>query len=83
MEHDSGFLQRKVDAAQLLLSIDDAALLDAVYAVLMNANVPVDWYERMEDEEREAIRQSRAELAAGNVVAHEDLMKQMMGWTKK
>lgn len=74
METESGFLRRKVDIAQQVLSIENPELLEAVYAVILNSNIPTDWYERLGKEEKEGIRQSREEFAAGVVVSHEDLM---------
>lgn len=67
-------MRRKVDIAQLVLAIENPEVLEAVYAVILNSSIPTDWYERLSEEEKEGIRQSREEFAAGEVVSHEDLM---------
>ena len=71
----------------VLLHILDTAkgpdLLNAVHAVVGNADIPPDWYEQMKGDEKAAIRLSREELAAGKVIAHEDLMNEIMAWAKK
>ena len=67
----------------MLATLQDAQILDMIHAILLNASIPDEWYEQMSDEDKAAIKQSREELAAGDVVAHEDITMDMKAWTKR
>ncbi len=67
----------------MLATLQDAEILDIIHAILLNAAIPDDWYEQLSEEDKAAIRQSRDELEAGDVVAHEDMSKEMKAWAKR
>ena len=67
---------------EILSTTQRAELLDAVYAMLGGASTPTDWYERMNEEDKEAIRLSQANLASGKVHDHDELMRELRSWKK-
>ena len=83
MKTAPSFSDLKLEAFQMLATLQDAQILDMIHAILLNASIPDDWYEQMSDEDKAAIKQGREELAAGDVVAHEDITMDMKAWTKR
>ena len=65
---------------EILNTIRGPELLDAVHTVLENAATRSDWYEQMSQEDKEAIQQSQANLAAGNVHDHDELLRELRSW---
>jgi hypothetical protein len=77
MTPSTEFLLQKIDLVQRILAIEDPNLLHEVEIAVMNALIPDDWYEHLNDEDKEAIHQSRIEFEAGEVVDNDELMRKM------
>jgi predicted transcriptional regulator len=84
MKIEESIAERKIDLAQRLLAIDDLAVLDEIYAILVNAaEDDVNWYENLSDEDKASIERGRADIAAGRVISQKDLMAESKTWGKR
>jgi predicted transcriptional regulator len=73
---------RKMDMAQRLFEIDDEQVLDEVQAIL-DAAAGDDWYESLTDTEKAEVAEADADIAAGRVSPHSQVMDRLRTWKKK
>lgn len=71
-----------MDMAQRLFEIDDERVLDEVQAIL-DASAGDDWYDSLSDKEKEEVAEADADIVAGRVSPHSEVMKRLREWTKK
>ncbi len=73
----------KVEVTRLLMATDDQALLDEIYAILLNAaDNDENWYENLDDEDKASIERGEADIAAGRVHTTEEVMREARSWKK-
>lgn len=75
--------ERKIDVTKLVMAIEDAAVLDEIYAILLNAaDNEANWYENLDAEDKASIERGRADIAAGRVHTTEEVMREARTWRK-
>jgi len=67
----------KTDLHQLIDKINDVSILNAVKVLLSKGEAETDWWDEISAEERHAIEQGLAEADRGEVIPHEEVMKQV------
>jgi predicted transcriptional regulator len=73
---------RKMDMAQRLFEIDDEQVLDEVQAIL-DAAAGNDWYDSLKVAEKAEVAEADADIAAGRVSPHNQVMERLRKWTRK
>ena len=79
---DQSFPDIKGEALHLLneLQVDDPRLSE-VYQILSNQNGT--WWDNLSDEEKASVAEGEADIAAGRVISHQDLMAEARTWIRK
>ncbi len=62
--------------AQRLFEIEDENVLDEVQAIL-DAATGDDWYDQLSDEEKAEVAEADADIAAGKVSPHSEVMERL------
>jgi len=75
-----GATELKTDLHTIIDNIDDKNLLNKVYTVLLNLvtiKPAVDFWDELSAEEKEAIEEGLAQADRGELIPHEEVMKEM------
>ena len=67
---------KKLEIVQLILNTEKPSVLKKVEDVLKKEE-PSDWWDEISEAERQAIEESLAEADRGEVIPHEEVMKQI------
>ncbi len=66
---------KKLELVQLILNTEKPSILARVEAVLKGKTV--DWWDEISPEEREAIEKGLSEADKGELIPHEEVMKEV------
>ncbi len=66
---------KKLELVQLILNTEKPSILARVEAVLKGK--AVDWWDEISEEEREAIEKGLSEADKGELIAHDEVMKEV------
>jgi predicted transcriptional regulator len=61
----------------LIDSINDSKTLNAIYTLLSNKTKSVDFWDELSDEQKTEIEESIAEADRGELIPHEQVMKEI------
>lgn len=67
---------KKLEIVQLILNTEKPAILKKVEEVLKNEKV-TDWWDEISDEEQHAIEKGLEEADRGELIPHEEVMKEV------
>jgi hypothetical protein len=65
---------KKLELVQLILNTEKPAILARVEAVLKEK--AVDWWDKLSSREKEAIEKGLSEARSGELIPHEEVMKE-------
>lgn len=84
MNGSEKFLELKNDTARIILSLQDEAILARVREILEEA-VGADggWYDSLDAEDKAAVDQAEAEVAAGRVLSQKQVEENLNQWLKE
>lgn len=77
MKQSATISDRKLELAQWLLAIDDEALLAQIEALMQTTTGQPDWWDELSEEEKAEVKEAEADLAAGRVFSHEEVMEKL------
>ena len=66
---------KKLELVQLILNAEKPSILARVEAILKGKSV--DWWDELSPEEQEAIEKGLAEADKGELIPHEEVMKEI------
>jgi predicted transcriptional regulator len=67
---------KKLELVQLILNTEKSAILAKVEAVLKKEEI-ADWWDEISQEERESIEKGLAEADKGELIPHEEVLKEV------
>jgi len=70
-------VELKSDLHQLIDKINDVSILNAVKVLLAKGEAATDWWDEIGQEEKQAIEKGLAEADRGEVIPHEEVMKEV------
>lgn len=84
MKSAESFFELKNDTAQIILALQDEALLARVREILEDAALADGgWYDSLDDEDRASVDQAEADVAAGRILSHEQVKENLKQWLKE
>ncbi|MEX2410258.1 MAG: hypothetical protein WD607_02610 [Candidatus Paceibacterota bacterium] len=76
MKANMNLQSKKLELVQLILNTEKPAILAKVEAVLKKEKM-ADWWDEISQEERESIEKGLAEADEGDLIPHEEVMKEV------
>ena len=73
-------IELKSDLHRLIDKINDVNILNAVKILLSKGEEETDWWDEISEEERQSIERGLAEADRGELIPHEQGMKEYKKW---
>lgn len=84
MKIGESFLELKNETAQIILALQDEAILTKVREILEDAaGADGGWYDSLDDDDRATVDQAEADVAEGRVLSHEQVTENLKLWLKE
>ena len=84
MKVSESFLELKNETAQIILALQDEAILARVREILENAaGADGGWYDSLDEEDRTSVDRANADIAAGRVHSHQEVKSELKKWLKE
>ena len=85
MEVAPNFSDLKNEAMKMLAALEDAEILARVRAILSESQTlsGEDWWDSLPAEHQSRITQGIADIEAGRVIPHSEVLKRMEQWRKR
>ena len=74
---------RKLELAQWLLSLDDEVMIAQIESLMKTALSEYDWFDELSDAEKTELDEAEADIAAGRVLTHAQVMENIKACLKK